>query len=278
MTDRGDGADREDGADRAIQRAITDACLGREPSFTSDLRTFLAERGVPADDIEAIAAAPPRLAVYRSLVRNGLSNVVTRLLPRTRARLDAACPGRFDVDFAAFVAEAAPRTHYLRDVPGELLAWARPRWRTDPAVPAYLPDFAAFEIAGFGVGAALDLPRDAPLGEVALDRVLAIHPSALTLRLDWAVHEVSGDLDAVDEPRQREVRLLGYRDASLAVRWLELTPLAAAIVDGLLARLPLRAAVTDAHASQHATYDANAVAALLSDLSERGVIVGATDA
>ena len=86
-----------------------------------------------ADDVEAILAAPRRLAVYRSLVRNGLAGVVVRMLPRTRARMNAACAGRFDADLAAFLEEVGPRTHYLRDVPGELFAWAQPRWAADAA-------------------------------------------------------------------------------------------------------------------------------------------------
>ena len=105
------------------------------------------------EDVDAAAAAPHRLAVYRSLVRNGLSGVVLRMLPRTRARMNAACGGRFDQDFARFVDEVGPRTHYLRDVPAELFAWAEPRWRGDPRVPAYLPDLASFELAHFAVAA-----------------------------------------------------------------------------------------------------------------------------
>jgi hypothetical protein len=263
--------------DEAIQRAIADACLARDPVPAEDLQRFLEERGVSAEDAAAIAAAPSRLGVYRSLVRNGLSNVVARVLPRTRARFDAARPGRFAADFAAFVDEVGPRTHYLRDVPAELVAWAQPRWRADPSVPAYLPDFAAFELAGFAVGAAIDLPKDAPLQEVTPDRALVLHPSTVTLHLGWAVHELAHAPDARDEPEAREVALLGHRDAEHAVRWLELTPLAAAIVDRLLAGEPLRSAVARAHELQRAGYDANAVAGLLSDLGERGVVVGARD-
>jgi hypothetical protein len=271
MTEARDGED-------AIQRAVAAACLGRDAAFALDLRRFLEAHGVAAEDVEAISAAPARLGVYRILVRNGLSNVVARVLPRTRARLNGACPERFDRDFAAFVDEVGPRTHYLRDVPGELLAWARPRWRADAAVPAYLPDFAAFELAAFGVGAAPDAPRDAALGEIALDRSIAIHPSAVTLHSPWAVHELSADLGAAEAPAEREVHLLGYRDAEHAARWLELTPLAAAIVERLIAGEPLRAAVADAHEAQRAAYDANAVAALLADLAARGVVMGGRSA
>jgi hypothetical protein len=265
------------GSDEAIQRAIADACLARDPSFTPDLRRFFEERGVGAEDVAAMTTSPARLGVYRSLVRNGLSNVVARVLPRTRARFDAACPGRFGADFAAFVDEVGPRTHFLRDVPAELLGWAQPRWRADPSVPAYLPDFAAFELAGFAVGAAADLPKDAPLQDVGPDRALVLHPSTITLHLGWAVHELSQEPDARDEPEARNVDLLGHRDTDHAVRWLELTPLAAAIVGRLLAGEPLRSAVARACELERAAYDVNAAAALLAELAARGVVAGARD-
>ncbi|MDP9000026.1 MAG: DUF2063 domain-containing protein, partial [Myxococcota bacterium] len=63
-----------------LQRAIADACLGADTGedIARDLPGFLAARGVAPDDIETLVAAPRRLAIYRSLVRNGLSSVVLR--------------------------------------------------------------------------------------------------------------------------------------------------------------------------------------------------------
>ncbi len=51
------------------------------------------------------------------------------------------------------------------------------------------------------------------------------------MRYAWAVHELPADETATDPPPGRAVHLLAYRDAGHAVRWLELTPLAAAIVE-----------------------------------------------
>lgn len=267
---------------RALVRAIGDACLGARAGeeLADDLRGFLERRGVAAGDVEAILRAPPRLAVYRSLVRNGLSGIVLRVLPRTRSRMNLACAGRFDADFAAFVDEVGPRTHYLRDVPAELVAWAAPRWRRDPGVPAYLPDLAGHELARFAVATAEDLAgADASEGahaDVALDRPLAFHPSARLVRSAWAVHELGeGEGDA--EPARREVALFAYRDGSHAVRWLEVTPLAAAILERLLAGEALGSAV-QAACDAHATAPAQAlgdIARLLADLGDRGALTGA---
>jgi len=231
---------------------------------------------VGAEDVEAIVAAPPRLAVYRSLVRNALSGVVLRVLPKTRARMNAACDGRFDADLARFVEEVGPRTHHLRDVPSELHAWAEPQWRADARVPRYLLDLAAHELASFATGAAPDAPAGQPHAPVALDRPLALASSVRLMHYAWAVHELPDDADATGEPRRRDVRLLAYRDAEHAVRWLELTPLAAAIVARLVEGDALGVAVAGACA-EHDTEPSRVapdVARLLADLGARGVVLG----
>jgi hypothetical protein len=265
--------------DEPLQRAIAEACLGANAgeAVAHDLRRLLAEHGVAPGDIEAIAAAPPRLGVYRSLVRNGLGAVIARMLPRTRARMNALCAGRFDADVTAFVDEVGPRTHYLRDVPAELFAWAEPRWRADPSVPPYLADLASHELAGFAVGAAESARTGRPVADVALDRALVFVESARLMRHAWAVHELPADEEAVEPPARRDVCLLAYRDEEHAVRWLELTPLAAAVVERLLAGETLGAAVERACAESLVAPAAvlTNVARLLGDLGTRGVIVGA---
>jgi hypothetical protein len=276
-------------SEEALERAIADACLsasaGRE--LEEDLAAFLEARGVSRADAEAILQAPRRLAVYRSLVRNGLSSVVLRMLPKTRTRLNAACGGRFDADFRAFVEEKGPATHYLRDVPFEFVGWVVERWRSDAAVPAYMPDLAAYELAFFEVASAGPVPgaeaggtspaapgRGRNVTEVALARPLAFHESTRLAHYGWAVHELDEDTQA---PAHREVRLLAYRDAQHDVRWLDLTPLAAAILERLVAGATLAAAV-EAACGEHGVAPATVlqdIAGLLADLGSRGVLLGA---
>ena len=263
-----------------LERVIADACLGEHAgdALSRDLRAFLEGRGTPPEDVDAATRAPARLAVYRSLVRNGLSGVVLRMLPRTRARMNSACAGRFDADFARFVDEVGPRTHYLRDVPRELYEWAAPRWRSDPAVPAYLPDLASFELAFFAVSASESAGAAREPGELALDRPLAFNGSSHLLCFRWAVHELPAGEASTDVPAERPVRLLAYRDAAHEVRWLELSPLAARLIERLLENEPLRRAVRDA-CSELGTAPASVlpdVARLLADLAERGVLLGTT--
>lgn len=268
--------DRREGA---LQRAVADACLAADAdvSFGDDLRRFLEARAVAPNDVEAILAAPPRLAIYRSLVQNALRGVIVRVLPRTRDRLNIAVAGRFDTDVARFLARRGPRTHYLREVPAELFAWLRPQWEADENVPAYLADLAAYELAQFEVAAAPDADEREEVVEVALDRALAFAGPVRLLRFRHAVHEL-GDGDpptmAVStryEPRRRDVFLIAYRDGH-AVRWLELTRAAADLVTRWMRGEPVGGALTAAR--EQATIALPEVATLLADLSARGIILG----
>ncbi len=269
-------------ADEALQRAIADASLDRAAGeeMRDDLEGFLRRRGVAAADVEAILRAPRRLAVYRSLVRNGLSSVVLEMLPKTRAHLNGAtsrrgAPGRFDADLAAFVEQQGPRTHYLRDVPFEFVAWASPGWRGDAGVPAYVGDLAAHELAHFEVASAVDAAAG-DIGEVELGRAVVLAGAPRIVRHAFAVHEITGD-GPLEPPSAREVRLLAYRDAAHRVQWLELTPLAAAILERLVAGQALGVAVEGACADGGSPAPASVgpeVARLLADLGERGVLLG----
>jgi uncharacterized protein len=265
--------------DEALQKAIADVCLGAGAgeAMAKDLRAFLESHGVAPDDVEAILAAPPRLAVYRTLVRNGIGKVVLDVLGGTHAHLHRRAPGRFEADLAAFADDVGPRTHYLRDVPGEFLAWAAPRWRSDAAVPAWLVDFATFELTAFAVAtsAPARLP-EAPV-DVAIDLPLLFADSMRLLRCAWPVHELEDDESGANPSAQRDVCLLAYRDETHAVRWMELTPLAGAVLDRLAAGEPLGAAVERACAEHKTVPGAvlREVARLLADLGERGVLLGA---
>jgi hypothetical protein len=271
-------------AERALARALAEACFGADAgeALARDPRGFLEKHGVAAEDIEASLSSAPRLAVYRSLVRNGLSGVIVRMLPRTRARMNALCADRFDRDFAGYVDEVGPRTHYLRDVPHEFLAWATPRWRRDATVPEYLADLAEHEVTGFAIAAARrDTPDPADgcsVSRVSIDRSIVFADSMRLLHYAWAVHELPDDDEARDAPAHRDVHLLAYRDAEHRVRWLELTPLAARIVEKLQAGEALGVAITHACDEFGTNPSSDAVANLLADLGQRGVLLGAQTA
>ncbi len=215
-----------------------------------------------------------RQGAYRRLVRNTLDGVIGDFLPRTAARLGK----RFDQEVALFYAQRGPRTHYLRDVPVELLDHLEARWRGDPKIPAYLPDLARHELLGFQVAAArADRPREA-LGDLALDKIAVLDRGVAVVRYRYAVHQLPADVDDRSFPKKRETTLLAYRDTDHDPRYLDLSPSAAAIIEGLLAGKTLEGALRDAAAETKVPFDDAFLvgsAELLADLGDRGVILGA---
>ncbi len=267
-------------ADVHVHEMLADACLraGAEEEIAADLRGYLERRGLSAEDVEAIVASPPRLGLYRRLVRNNLVEVVRRMLPRTRARMNAAKDGAFDASLDQFLDEVGPRTHYLRDVPSELLAWAATRWRADESLPAYLADLAAHEIVAFAIAAAPAAREGVTIDDVALDRPLVFVEAKRLARYAFAVHELPAAEDHFDPPASREISLLVYRDPENTVRFLDLTPLASAILARLFDGEPLGSAIPAACASLGAAPTEQILAdtaRLLADLGERGVLLGA---
>ncbi len=264
-------------ADRSLQQAIADACLqeGAGEELARDPRGFLERRGVDARDIDAMM--PARLAIYRRLVRNTLEGVVYRLLARTRARMNAAQEGAFDAEVDAFLHEVGPRTHYVKDVPGELVAWASPRWRARAELPGYLADLAELELAEVAVASAPDLAEPPGLAELALDRPLVLTAVMRLLALGHAVHRLSAEEDARETPEAGETFLLAYRDEEHAVRFLELSPLAYSVIARVERGEALGDAVKGACEERGRAMDDEvlaSVARLLADLGERGVLLG----
>lgn len=253
-----------------LQAAFAKACFGAEPAFEKDLRGFLAAQGVAKDDVEALLASPRRLGLYRKLIRHNVVGVIDAMLPRTRAKIDAASPGAFDAAITAFLEHEGPRTSHLRDVPSEFLAFAAPRWRKDDRLPRWAADHAELELVDFVVGVA---PRPAPpplLADVAADRPLVFADPRRLVRLGWSVHE-----ETIEE---RDVTILVYRDAEHRTRFLELTKLAGLVLERLFAGDPLGPAMVAACQSGGFALDDSVLAGaarLLADLGERGVLLGA---
>jgi hypothetical protein len=225
--------------DEALQRAIRDACLGESLAHKDE-------------------RLPPRIAIYRTLVRNALSGVVHNILVATRREMGEP----FDRAFTRFLAERGPKTHFLRDVPHEFVEHATPHWRSEGVAP-WLLDLARHEMTSFGVSTAPHLPEAHP-ADISLERPLLLSSLTRIERYSHAIHEAL-------PPPERAVTLLYYRDINHALCTLELSPMAATLLEH--AHLPLREAVAKAGA---VTDEALAsVARLLADLGERGVLLGA---
>lgn len=260
----------------AVERLLAELVLG--PSIDPTSLAALCERhGVSSADAQALQSEVERLRVYRQLVRGNLREALQLSIPRSIARLETT----FDDYFDRFLAERGPRTHYLRDVTSELLAFCAPLWARDERVPAYLSDLALHESLHIEVSALPTLPRGHVPTPLSLERGVELSPALRLVRYQHAVHELPEAETDRSTPAPRDVSLLVYRSPEHEVRYLELTPLARDIVSRLVHGEALGAAVSAAAAAQGATLTENVLAGaaqLLAQLAERGVVRGAREA
>jgi hypothetical protein len=263
----------------ALLRTMTR--LVRDPEapagLAADAAGFLAAGGLGPDDAAQLAAfGAHRLQIYRRHIGRMMERAVRQEIPRTAARLGPA----FATWVGRWLAEEAPRSPYFRDLAFELVAWAAPRWAVDAGhdgMPSYLGDLARHELAYFEVAASPEGEDAAPPAEIDLERRVRFSASTRICRYDHAVHRLDAALDARDVPERAPTALLAYRDEDHDVRFLELTPLAAAILERLSRGEPLGQGVRGACDALGATVDAAVIqstAALLEDLIARRAILG----
>jgi hypothetical protein len=255
-------------------------CDADAPARTlSDLPGFLGERGVAEPHLADLATRRERLLMYRAMVHSRLRGVISEFLPRTAAHLGKP---RFRAEVAAFMAERAPHSVYFRDVPGEFLEWADPRWRAGD-YPPFLADLSQHEwldgeIANHPAGGEPSTGR-----ELALDQPVQLDGTTALRRYQFAVHilheEPEDDDAAPSAPAADATAILAYRDrASHKPRFLELTARAAALCERLIAGEALQAALVgtcEAVGEPMSDEFLAAMAAFLADLGERGVLLGA---
>lgn len=243
----------------------------------SDLPGYLTDRGVEGPDRDDLSGRGERLLMYRAMVHSRLRGVISEFLPRTAAHLGKQ---RFRNEVAAFMAERAPHSAYFRDVPGEFLAWAEPRWRADAGYPPFLADLAVHEwldgeLGNHPEGGEPPTGRELELGApVQLDGTTALR------RYAFAVHlNPEPEADPPPAPAAGATAILAYRDrTSHKPRFLELTPRAAAVSERLLAGATLQAALVgacEAIGEPMSDEFLAAMASYLADLGERGVLLGA---
>jgi hypothetical protein len=261
----------------ALERAIGELVLGPSLDLSDPgvMTAWLLRNGVAEGDAAALRASNvDRLMVYRRLVQHTLRGTVELALPRSIARLG----GIFDEYFARFLAERGPRTHYVRDVTEELLEWSGPLLSADPRVPCYLPDLMRHEALRIEMGALPAGRAGQTLGPLELDQAVAFIEASRVVQYRFAVHELPEDESENQEPTADATTLFVYRSPEHQVRYLRLSPLAAAILVKLhREQRTLREAMTAASAELGIALSQQVLegaAQLLADLAERGALIG----
>lgn len=243
-------------SDVDLERALARVCFDAEPS---------------RDDLAALGEG--RWSLYREMVRRRFASLLGDAMPRSRAVLGDALLERLS---NALLAEAPPRTRYLREYTPLVVDFAARRADLLADAPAWAMDLLRWESAALSAAIADDPPTT---GLVAFDMALtpALAPSCRLVELAWSVHR-----DA-REPAPERATLLLYRAASEhRVETMVLNDVAAAITRALLdgggsaaERVGAAMAACGAGASEAFI---EALADLLDDYLTRGVIVGSVPA
>jgi hypothetical protein len=267
--------------ERAVENAFAELCLGPEihPNDSDQVQAWLARHEMSDSDRSfLIDQGVERLLVYRRLVRGTLRDAVALAIPRTLKRLGHL----FDESFSEFLSSRGPRTHYLRDVTDEFLAWAHEQWVKDDRIPPYAWELARHEALRIELGAMPSRGRRGFVPALEPDQPIAFIEAARIVECSYRVHELSESEDDRTEPVRGNVSLLAYRSPEHEVRYLELSAMAATILAGLIEEgQTLRSALEQAAEQHGRALDDRVIqstAELLADLAARGVLLGASGA
>lgn len=258
--------------------------MQREP-WMQTLVHVIRQRQTPSDidslvhsigEHEAVDASNlDRFVLYRHLVHGRFFGALEASIPRTMARIGA---DEIKNDVREFIFQRATKSPYMRDIAPEFVTFASGRWRDELHLPEWLIELAQHELLTIDIAAALDDEMKSAVEEVDLDTCLQFQQAAKLVHYRYAVHRLPDDEMDRSEPEKGDWWILGYRDDEPRVRFLELTPLAAAVVEKLMQGECLREAATSGCASVGISLDDDAlatIAVLLDDLEQRSVFVGA---
>ncbi len=243
--------------------------IDSEPS----LRSLYERHGVPSDEVDYLLRQDPeRWQVYRDLVWETVRGAIALAMPRTAARLGPL----FDELVRTFLAHQGAQSPVLREIVDEFLAFWRHRARDDARIPGYLWDLATHESASVRVASG-PCAAHVEAHPLALDRPVRFATAVELDRYSYRVHELTDSLDDRTEPAAQPLALLVYRGPEHAVRYLELSPLAADVIERLIGGAPLAIAITQSAAHLGCALDARTLddlARWLADMAERGVLGG----
>ena len=213
-----------------------------------------------------------RVAVYRELVFNNLCGFVDACFPVCRSLLGEA---RWRRLCRTFMRDWPMHTPWFREIPREFVRYLSEAEISQP-LPRWLFELAHYEWAELAVDVMdAPLPDVDPAGDL-MDGVVVLNPALMNLAYAWPVHLIGEDF----RPRkQQHTHLLVYRDTDDAVRFSEVTPVTARLIDLLFLAEPttgrqaiLRLASELNHPDPQVLLTFGA--GLLGDLLQQGIILG----
>jgi uncharacterized protein len=210
-----------------------------------------------------------RMAIYRDLFFNSLQSLLAGNFPVIRETLGDT-PWRALV--RAFYAEHRCTTPLFTEIAGEFVEWLADA-RVDPA---WLPELAHYEWIELVLQISEDVPPPHDRDGDLFAGVPVVSPLARPLAYHWPVHRIGPGFEA-DAPPAQPTLLLVRRDATGAVRFSEVSPLAfrlLARVDGQSSGHDiLHALAAEASVAPDAAF-LDAGRTMLTRLRDDGVLLG----
>ncbi len=276
VQNEGDGGKREA---RGLELFYARLTLGSwDEAEPSALESLIRNASVSNENKRfLLSVAPARLLLYRQLVQKNLRGVLSSTLPRTVARLGDA----FEPLASRFFSRQTTRRRMLRELISGFLEFGRAEGEFDSAegdlaVPPYVWELGQLEAARVLVAAA---PETHARDDIDLDlhRGLIFSEATTLLRFSHAVHKLSEDLDDTESPGIIPTQLLCYRSPTHDVKVLDLSPLAALLIEHLMQGASLESAVQGAAKQMNEPLSGELLtetSRLLGDLAQRGIILG----
>lgn len=238
----------------------------RQRAFAAHLRD--PAHVAPPDDIE-----PRRMAIYRELFFANIAGLLAGSFPVTYRILGQAAWDRL---VRSFYATHRAHTPYFLELPREFVEWLQARPARDDGDPPFLEELAHYEWVelALAISEEEELPAAPARADVdPLDIPLRVSPLAWALAYRWPVHRLGPAYQPAEPPRDATY-LVVYRDATDAVQFLEIGPLAAALLDALEQSPGLTGRQALARSTASSGNDApDAARDAVADLLRRGVLI-----
>jgi hypothetical protein len=257
----------------------------RDGSLRERLRTdaaaTLIELGLDEQQRDGmLGAGNKRLLVYHEMVHSRLVKTIRSFIEGANERIG---DNRLRAEVREWIATPGPKTRYLRNIPAEFLAWARPRWEADESLPPWLAEYCDHVVA---VRTIRNDPRSVGRPtevKLELERPVVVNATTRVYRYRWAVHRLPTPLLPDSEPEPLGPpggghALIGFRHPEdEQPHFFDIKPRSAHMLERLLAGQTLRDALFGACAAMGETLDdeiLSVTAVTLADLVDRQVLLG----
>jgi hypothetical protein len=227
------------------------------------------------DDLAKLGGQPERWLLYRDMIRKRMRNMIKSGLPRTVEALGA---DRYLTSYDAWLAEAAPRARYIREIIQEFAEFAIPRWAADDSGPKWLPELARFESTWWHVGYE-NVVWPSSVGEFAFEKRAVMNPTLRLMRFGHRVHEKLSEGETEYPAKNCAVVVYRRPDNDRIFSWVP-NALSADLIEGWLKGDEIVADVVKRVCeARDVTIDQKFIESLgtmLADFIERSIVLGGT--